>query len=79
MARFQMTTLVLLRTWNILMKENSDLDIELPDHTNDSFYHSILCESLPKAIERFSPDFIFYQAGVDVLETDKLGKLSLSN
>ena len=24
------------------------------------------------------PDFIFYQCGVDVLETDKLGKLSLS-
>jgi len=29
-------------------------------------------------IKKFSPDFIFYQAGVDVLATDKLGRLGLT-
>jgi acetoin utilization deacetylase AcuC-like enzyme len=29
-------------------------------------------------IDKHQPDFIFYLAGVDILESDKLGKLSLS-
>ncbi len=33
---------------------------------------------LPKLIEELKPDFIFYQSGVDVLATDKLGKLALT-
>ena len=33
---------------------------------------------MPKIIEDFQPEFIFYLSGVDVLENDKLGKLSLS-
>ena len=57
-------------------KEISDLDIELENDTNDNTYLSILIESLPKLIEKHKPDFIFYLAGVDILETDKLGKLS---
>ena len=39
---------------------------------------AILGETLPKIIREFDPDMLFYQAGVDVLATDKLGKLSLS-
>jgi acetoin utilization deacetylase AcuC-like enzyme len=31
-----------------------------------------------KILSQFQPDFIFYQSGVDVLESDKLGRLSLS-
>ncbi len=57
-------------------KEISDLDIELENDTNDNTYLSILIETLPKLIEKHKPDFIFYLAGVDILETDKLGKLS---
>ena len=57
-------------------KEISDLDIELENDTNDNTYLSILIETLPKLIEKHKPDFIFYLAGVDFLETDKLGKLS---
>lgn len=59
-------------------KENSDLDIGLKDHIGDEEYLIILVENLQKAIELSAPDMIFYQAGVDVLSTDKLGKLSLS-
>ena len=57
-------------------KEISDLDIALDDRTNDSTFLSILNEILPKLIENQKPDFICYLAGVDILETDKLGKLS---
>ena len=59
-------------------KENSDLDIELPDGLSDSEYLKKLQKHLPKLIDSFQPDFIFYQAGVDVLATDKLGRLGLS-
>ena len=57
-------------------KEISDLDIALDDNTSDDLYLSILNETLPKLIENQKPDFIFYLAGVDILATDKLGKLS---
>ncbi len=57
-------------------KEKSDLDIALPDFTNDTSYLSILSEILPRLIFDEKPDFIFYLSGVDILETDKLGKLS---
>ena len=59
-------------------KEVSDLDIGLPDKTEDELYLKTLKETLPKLIEEVEPDFIFYLSGVDVLETDKLGRLSLS-
>lgn len=59
-------------------KEVSDLDIPLKDNTADAEYLSILNETLPKLIESQRPDFIFYLAGVDILATDKLGKLGCS-
>ena len=59
-------------------KERSDLDIPLPDGTGDKEYLDILKQTLPKLIDQQKPDFIFYLSGVDVLATDKLGKLSLS-
>lgn len=59
-------------------KEKSDLDIGLPDKTTDAPYLNQLREILPKLIDQVAPDFIFYLSGVDVLETDKLGRLSLS-
>jgi len=59
-------------------KERSDLDIPLPDGIADDDYLDILTRTLPQLIEQQKPDFIFYLSGVDVLKTDKLGKLSLS-
>ena len=58
-------------------KERSDLDIGLPDGVEDAAYLTKLWETLPILLE-FSPDFVFYLAGVDVLESDLLGKLALS-
>lgn len=56
-------------------KEISDLDIPLLDKTGDSEYLKIVEEYVPKLIEQEQPDFIFYLSGVDILSTDKLGKL----
>jgi acetoin utilization deacetylase AcuC-like enzyme len=60
-----------------LKKEKSDLDIALPTATGDEEYLKILEDTLPTLLEQ-QPDLVFFQAGVDVLETDKLGKLSLT-
>ena len=59
-------------------KERSDLDIPLPDGINGRNYLNLLQETLPKLIAQQKPDFIFYLAGVDVLASDKLGKLALT-
>lgn len=56
-------------------KERSDLDIDLPDGTGDGEYLKTLKETLPKLIEEVQPDFIFYLSGVDIISSDKLGKL----
>jgi acetoin utilization deacetylase AcuC-like enzyme len=61
-----------------LQKENSDLDIGLPDRTDDSFFLKTLEVNLNMLLEKIAPDFIFYQSGVDILETDKLGRLSVT-
>ena len=59
-------------------KENSDLDLGFDDFTNDAFYLKKLKEIIPRVIDNFQPDFIYYLAGVDVLKNDKLGRLSLT-
>jgi acetoin utilization deacetylase AcuC-like enzyme len=61
-----------------LRKEVSDLDIELPDGMDDAAYLGLLREYIPKLLDLVEPDFIFYLAGVDVLQTDKLGRLALT-
>jgi len=59
-------------------KERSDLDIPLPDGVSDDEFLSIVKQQVPRLIAQQKPDFVFYLAGVDVLESDKLGKLALS-
>ncbi len=61
-----------------LKKEKSDLDIPLPDGTDDDTYLQLLKKELPRIIETVKPDFIFYLSGVDVLKTDKLGRLGMT-
>ncbi len=61
-----------------LHKMRSDLDVALPDNCGDHDYHYLLEKNLATALERSAPDFVFYQCGVDVLATDKLGRLGLS-
>ncbi len=59
-------------------KEPSDLDIPLPDGTGDATYLEQLEKQLPRLLDHLNPDLILYQAGVDIIEGDKLGRLALS-
>lgn len=59
-------------------KERSDLDVGLDDGTGDEEYLRILRLSLEEAFRRSRPDFVFYLSGVDILSTDKLGRMNLS-
>jgi acetoin utilization deacetylase AcuC-like enzyme len=61
-----------------LQKEQSDLDVELEDGIQDKEYLFHLAKSLDDILNRFQPNFVFYQCGVDILATDKLGKLAIS-
>jgi acetoin utilization deacetylase AcuC-like enzyme len=59
-------------------KEQSNLDIPLEDGTNDETYLTLLQNHLPEIVQNFEPDFVFYLSGVDILETDKFGKLKVT-
>lgn len=61
-----------------LLKETSDLDIGLPDFTHDDLYLSTLDVNLKNLIDKIQPDFLFFQSGVDILNTDKMGRLSVT-
>lgn len=60
-----------------LRKQTSDWDVPLETDLRDEAYLDIL-ENALKDLNKIPADIIFFQAGVDVLETDRLGKLSLS-
>ena len=59
-------------------KEKSDLDVALEDDTGDKKYLDKIKKIIPALIDNIKPDFIFYLSGVDVLGTDKLGRLNLT-
>jgi len=59
-------------------KQPSHLDIGLPDGTGDEDYLSVLDGAL-KEVFAFGPDLVLYQAGVDPLGADRLGRLDLTH
>ncbi len=59
-------------------KEQSRLDVHLPNGVSDEEYLAILRQHVSKILDDFEPDFVFYQAGVDPFERDRLGKLKLT-
>jgi acetoin utilization deacetylase AcuC-like enzyme len=59
-------------------KEASDLDIPLPDGIQDEAYLKLLRSHLRGLLETVRPDFAFYLSGVDILDTDKFGKLKVT-
>jgi acetoin utilization deacetylase AcuC-like enzyme len=61
-----------------LRKERSNRDVGLPDGIDTTTYLEILAQHLPEVIDASKPDFVFYQCGVDIIETDKLGRLGVS-
>jgi acetoin utilization deacetylase AcuC-like enzyme len=60
------------------IKEKSDLDVPLPDGIEDDAYIELLATNLSYIKDNIKPDFVFFLSGVDVLATDKFGKLKLT-
>jgi len=61
------------------IKANSTYDIGLPDYTEDAEYLEALKKSVTKVLDDQQPDFVLYDAGVDVHKDDFLGRLNLSD
>ena len=62
-----------------LVKQQSTLDVALADKTEDEEYLYLLEQSLEPVMDRFRPEIVFYQAGVDPLHSDRLGRLALTH
>ena len=60
-----------------LFKAQSTVDIELPDGTSDAIYLETLARNLP-SVFAWDPEIVFYLAGADPYQRDKLGRLALS-
>ena len=58
-------------------KSESDHDLELPANAGDEEILAMVAKALEIA-KQFNPDLILFQAGVDGLATDALGKLNIS-
>jgi acetoin utilization deacetylase AcuC-like enzyme len=59
-------------------KEVSDLDVPLEDGTGDGDYLALLHRHLDEVLTRHRPDFVFYLAGADPYEGDRLGRLKMT-
>jgi acetoin utilization deacetylase AcuC-like enzyme len=59
-------------------KEKSDLDMALKDGTGDAIYLDLLENTLHTLLRQINPDFAFFLSGVDILSTDKFGKLDIT-
>jgi acetoin utilization deacetylase AcuC-like enzyme len=59
-------------------KELSDLDVTFEDGAGDAEYLDALGAHLPDVLDRHRPDIVFYLAGADPYEGDRLGKLKLT-
>ena len=59
-------------------KETSDLDVTFEDGAGDDEYLSALAEHLPRALDGHRPDVVFYLAGADPYEGDRLGRLKIT-
>ncbi|MCU1308348.1 MAG: histone deacetylase superfamily [Acidobacteriaceae bacterium] len=59
-------------------KQQSNIDVDLRDGVGDEEYLRALDLVLPRVVA-FAPEIIFYQSGVDGLDSDALGRLSLSH
>ena len=60
-------------------KSRSTLDVGLPDGTGDGAYLEALERNLSGILDRFSPQIVFYLAGVDPAAGDRYGRLALSD
>jgi len=59
-------------------REQSRLDVELPDGTGDDTYLATLDRHLDEVLDAAAPELVFYLAGADPFAGDRFGRLALS-
>ncbi len=59
-------------------KKRSDLDVALPNRTDDDTYLASLGPAVERALASMSPDLVFYLAGADPYVGDRFGRLSIT-
>lgn len=64
--------------WGYAVRVPGTLDIELPDGSGDTEYLCRLEEALPRVLHDAQPDVVFYLAGADPHEGDRLGRMKLT-
>lgn len=60
------------------VRARSDLDVDLPNGTGDDAYLSALGDALERAVPIARPDLVFFLAGADPWEGDRLGRLAVT-
>lgn len=60
-------------------KQQSDLDVPLPEGMEDGAYLKVLADYLPGLLDQVKPDLVLYDAGVDTHRKDRLGKLAMTD
>jgi acetoin utilization deacetylase AcuC-like enzyme len=60
------------------LKQQSNLDIALDDNTDDITYLTLLKDNLNQLFDTVQPNYVFFNAGIDVIKDDKLGRLALT-
>lgn len=83
-AFFKDTTSIIPVSWHCeenypQVKQTGGINIAIPKGANDQEYLSILENTLPEMLKKHQPDFIFYDAGVDVHQDDRLGYINLTD
>jgi acetoin utilization deacetylase AcuC-like enzyme len=61
------------------VKKTAGINIAIPKGAEDHAYLNVLKNTLPDILHEHKPDFIFYDAGVDVHKDDRLGYVNLTD
>ena len=62
-----------------LSKQQGGINIPVAKHTDDEQYLSLLARHIPSLLQAHRPDFVFYDAGVDVHKDDRLGLVQMTD
>ena len=60
-------------------KQQSDVDVSLPEGMEDGAYLAVLRSHLSTLLTQVKPDLVLYDAGVDTHKGDRLGKLAMTD
>ncbi|NCG16234.1 MAG: histone deacetylase, partial [Synechococcales cyanobacterium H12SWP_bin.12] len=60
-------------------KRSGECDLPFADGVEAQAYGAAIGEALPSLLDRFKPELVLYNAGVDPHRDDRLGRLCLSD